>query len=96
MKYDNDTGKNWRFDYGPGVLGSEAVYAPKVGATRHDAEDDGYVVNFVHDILDWLRGSVSTMPKTSSAGLSQKIRLPGRVPSGFHATWVPQVAARLK
>ena len=29
------------------------MYAPKVGATSECEEDDGYVVNFVHDTKDW-------------------------------------------
>ena len=91
VKYDNETGKSWRCDYGPGVLGSEAVYAPKVGATCHDDEDDGYVVNFVHDTKDWSSWFCVYDAKDIEHGPIAKVRLPGRVPSGFHATWVPQV-----
>ena len=42
VKYDNETGKSWRYDYGSGVR-SEAVYTPKVGATAESEEDEGYV-----------------------------------------------------
>ena len=47
VKYDNETGCRQQWDYGEGVFGSEVVYAPKTGATRDDAEDDGYVVTLV-------------------------------------------------
>ena len=34
VKYDNETGCRQHWDYGQGVFGSEAVYAPKSRATR--------------------------------------------------------------
>jgi carotenoid cleavage dioxygenase len=92
VKYDNETGKHWRYNYGPGVLGSEAVYAPKVGATRHAEEDDGYVVNFVHDTFDWTSWFCVFDAQDIEQGPIAKVRLPGRVPAGFHATWAPAVS----
>ena len=76
-------------DYGPGVLGSEAVYAPKAGATRQSEEDDGYVVNFVADTNDWSSWFCVFDAKDIEQGPIARVRLPGRVPAGFHATWVP-------
>ena len=89
VKYDNETGKYWRYDYGSGVFGSEAVYAPKAGATRHAEEDDGYVVNFVHDTTDWTSWFCVFDAQNIEQGPIAKVRLPGRVPAGFHATWAP-------
>jgi carotenoid cleavage dioxygenase-like enzyme len=37
VKYDNETGRRWQWDYGSGVFGSEAVFAPRAGATRDSA-----------------------------------------------------------
>ena len=68
------------------------MYAPKVGATFNDDEDDGYVVNFVHDTEDWRSLFCVYDAKDIERGPIAKDRLPGRVPSGFHATWVPEVA----
>lgn len=53
VKYNNDTGKRIQWDYGPGVFGSEAVFAPKIGATSDGVEDDGYVINFIVDSSNW-------------------------------------------
>ena len=53
VKYNNDTGQSQQWDYGPGVFGSEAVFAPKPGADRSSEEDDGYVLTLVTDTRDW-------------------------------------------
>ncbi len=49
VKYDNDTGQHSQWDYGAGVFGSEAVFAPKPGADRRSGEDDGYVITLATD-----------------------------------------------
>ena len=66
MKYDNETGCRQQWDYGEGVFGSEAVYAPRAGATREDAEDDGYVVTVVTNSRDWSSTAWSLMRPTCS------------------------------
>ena len=42
VKYDLQEGTSERFDYGPGLFGSESPFAPRPGAT---SEDDGYLVS---------------------------------------------------
>ena len=87
VKYDNDTGSRTEWNYGPGVFGSEAVFAPKPGADRNSAEDDGYVVTLVTDSNDW-RSSCLVFDATDiAAGPVARVHLPRRVPAGFHATW---------
>ena len=76
------------------MLGSEAVYAPKVGATSESREDDGYVVNFVHDTKDWSSWFCVFDAKDIEQGPIAKVRLPARVPAGFHATWLPQASTQ--
>jgi carotenoid cleavage dioxygenase-like enzyme len=89
VKYDNETGRRWQWDYGPGVFGSEAVFAPKVGATAETAEDDGYVVNITTDSRDW-RSHFQVFDATDiEQGPIARVELPQRVPAGFHATWRP-------
>lgn len=87
IKYDNESGQYQRWDYGKGVFGSEAVYAPKPGATRDDDEDDGYLINIITDSNDWSSWSLVFDAKDISHGPIAKVRLPHRVPSGFHAMW---------
>jgi len=87
VKYDNDSGRRWQWDYGKGVFGSEAVYAPRQGATAESAEDDGYVITIVTDSNDWQSYCLVFDASDIESGPVAKVRLPHRVPFGFHATW---------
>ena len=91
MKYDNETGCRQQWDYGQGVFGSEAVYAPKTSATRDDAEDEGYVVTLVTDTNDWSSRCLIFDATDVAAGPVARVTLPQRVPFGFHASWAPGV-----
>lgn len=86
VRYDLTDGSTVRYDYGPGVFGSEAPFAPRPGAT---GEDDGYLVTFVTDVRDWSSAVWVFDAAELAAGPLAKVRLPQRVPAGFHATWVP-------
>lgn len=88
VKYDNHSGRRWQWDYGPGVFGSEAVFAPRVGATREGPEDDGYVVNFATDTRNWSSWFQIFDAADIEQGPVCRVQLPQRVPAGFHATWV--------
>jgi carotenoid cleavage dioxygenase-like enzyme len=87
VKYDNDTGARCQWDYGPGVFGSEAVYAPKPGADRQSAEDDGYVITLVTDSNNWRSHCLVFDATDIAQGPIARVSLPHRVPWGFHATW---------
>ncbi len=89
VKYDNESGVRWQYDYGAGVFGSEAVFAPRVGATSQDSEDDGYVVNFATDTNNWQSYFQVFDATDIEQGPIARVLLPQRLPSGFHATWVP-------
>lgn len=88
VKYDNETGRRWEWDYGPGVFGSEAAFAPKAGATRESAEDDGYVITLATDSKDWSSWCLVFDASDIERGPIARVRMPQRVPYGFHATWV--------
>ena len=64
---------------------SEAPFAPADGWKN---EDDGYLVGFMWD--DQAKASFVTVfdARDISIGPVARIRLPQRVPNGFHATWV--------
>jgi carotenoid cleavage dioxygenase-like enzyme len=83
-KYDLDSGRAVFHRYEPGVYGSEAAFAPREGAS---AEDDGYLVTFTTDEASQ-RSEVRIIDARAPEGAPlARIRLPRRVPSGFHATW---------
>jgi carotenoid cleavage dioxygenase len=87
VKYNNDSGQSQRWNYGEGVYGSEAVFAPRLGATRNDDEDDGYVINLITDGNDWSSWCLIFNARDITTGPIARIRLPHRVPVGFHAMW---------
>ncbi len=87
VKYDNDTGARSEWAYGDGVFGSEAVYAPRAGADRGAAEDDGYVITLVTDSNDWTSACLVFDATDIAQGPVARVHLPQRVPAGFHATW---------
>ena len=87
MKYNNDTGQSTQWDYGEGVFGSEAVFAPKPGADRRSAEDDGYVVTLVTNSKDATSHCLVFDATDIAQGPIASVAMPHRVPVGFHATW---------
>ena len=91
VKYDNDTGSRQQWNYGEGVFGSEAVYAPKSGATRDNDEDDGYVITLVTSTGDWVSRCWVFDAKDITRGPMAQVTLPQRVPFGFHASWAPSI-----
>ncbi len=87
VKYDNENGSYQRWDYGAGVYGSEAAYAPKANADRSHDEDDGYLVSLITDSNNWQSYSLVFDAKDITHGPIAKIKLPHRVPVGFHGLW---------
>lgn len=85
MKYDNVTKQTTKFTFGPQRYGGEAIFAPKTGA---QAEDDGYLICFVHDENDDCSECLVLDAQNLSAGPVATIMMPCRVPYGFHAGWV--------
>lgn len=87
VKYDNETGRRWQWDYGAGVFGSEAVFAPRRGADANSGEDDGYVITLVTDSRNWQSRCLVFDARDIEQGPVARVCLPHRVPFGFHATW---------
>lgn len=88
VKYNTDTGTYERWDYGPGVYGSEAPFAPRLGATAADAEDDGYVLTMTTDINTWRSECLVFDAREIARGPIARVQLPQRLPAGFHTLWV--------
>ncbi|HEY3818186.1 MAG TPA: carotenoid oxygenase family protein [Polyangiaceae bacterium] len=85
-KYEMATGASLTHDFGPSRLPGELVIAPRRGAS---AEDEAWAITFVYDhareasdlvILD--AGRFEEPPVAT-------VRLPCRVPVGFHGAWCP-------
>ena len=87
VKYNNETGQYDQWDYGEGVYGSETPFAPVKGATRDNAEDDGYVVSLVTDSNTWKSELQIFDAKDITVGPIARVKIPQRVPVGFHAWW---------
>lgn len=83
-KHDLQTGNSWSVELGENRYGSEAGFAPRVGAT---SEDDGYLVSFVTDLNEDRSEAVLIDAQDIAAGPVCRIILPHRISSGTHATW---------
>jgi carotenoid cleavage dioxygenase-like enzyme len=87
VKYDVETGRSQKYLWGAGRTANESPYAPRVGARD---EDDGYVVSFVADANAGGAGEVVILDaKNVEAGPLARVKIPQRVPVGFHAIWIP-------
>ncbi|CAI6011693.1 unnamed protein product [Closterium sp. NIES-65] len=84
------------FDHGPGRFGSEPVFVPRSNEPGLE-EDDGYVLTFVHDTNTDISEVVVLDAKTMASDPVATIRLPQRVPYGFHGIFVSedQITAQL-
>lgn len=69
-----------------GASASEAVFVPSARAT---AEDDGYTLAYVHDPARGATDLVILSAQDFTGKPLARIHLPGRVPLGFHGSWVP-------
>ena len=85
IKYDLVNGTSQHFAYGNGRSGGEPIFAPRHGGT---AEDDGWVLSYVWDEGEQRSECVILDASQFEAGPVARILLPGRVPFGFHASWV--------
>ena len=86
LKYDGSTGKIQIHALGAGRLGGEGVFAKRIGAA---SEDDGYIILFVWDEKLEQSECLIIDAKNFDGAPVAKIRIPHRVPFGFHAGWVP-------
>ena len=86
VKYDLEAGTSEVHHYGDDCEAGEPVFAPDPDGT---AEDDGWLLDYVFD-----RTTASTELRIVDARAMgsepvARIRLPRRVPFGFHGNWMP-------
>lgn len=84
-RFDMDGGHTQRHEYGAGRYGSEPQIARRIGAK---AEDDGYVLSFVTDLIADRSECLILDASDIAAGPIAQIILPQRIPVGTHACWV--------
>jgi carotenoid cleavage dioxygenase-like enzyme len=87
IKYDVETGSSSTHVYEKGSFGGETPFAPRVGAK---SEDDGYLVTFVADE----RSGATEVHVLDARDVSRppiaRVKIPRRVPTGYHAYWIPE------
>ncbi|KAA8514914.1 hypothetical protein F0562_018093 [Nyssa sinensis] len=82
-KVDLSTGKVQKFIYGDQRYGGEPYFLPR--DPNSEREDDGYILAFVHDEKAWK--SELQIVNTMNLQLEASVKLPSRVPYGFHGTF---------
>lgn len=85
IKHDLHTGERTQFDHGPGRSAGEPVFVAREGST---AEDDGWLMTFVHDVPNETAELVVMDAQDLGRGYVAQVQLPQRVPYGFHGNWV--------
>lgn len=85
MRYDMQTGGSTYHDFGPTAQAGEFVFVPRSDAA---AEDDGYAMGYVYEQST----DSSTLVILDGANPSDTpvatVKMPRRVPHGFHGSWI--------
>lgn len=86
MRHDLARGTLDVYEVGAGRAAMEPVFVP-----RHDAaaEDDGWVMVYVHDASRGACDVEILAAQDLAAGPVATVHLPVRVPFGFHGSWMP-------
>ncbi|MCU1496375.1 MAG: carotenoid oxygenase [Acidimicrobiales bacterium] len=86
VRYDAQTGKREIARFGPGRAAGELVFVPR---SPDAAEDDGWYLTFVYDRLSDRSELVVLDARDLTEPPVARVRLPARVPLGFHGNWIP-------
>lgn len=88
-RHDMVTGEIVRHDYGPHHMPAEVAFVP-----RHPgaAEDDGWLIGYVYDLSNDTSSLVLLDAGDVEGEPAAVIRLPARVPLGFHGNWIADPA----
>lgn len=96
IKHDLLRGTTQVHRFPRGAAASEAVFVPRdpsadAGGTdlRRSAEDDGYVLSYVHNPDRGAADLVVLAAQDFLAPPLARIHLPARIPLGFHGSWIP-------
>lgn len=83
VKYDVGQGRSISHELGADFAPGEASFVPAAGAR---AEDDGWLLTIVSDRGG--RGSELLVLDATDLSRTASVRLPRRVPTGFHGSWI--------
>jgi carotenoid cleavage dioxygenase len=86
VKHDVVAGTEQRYVFDDGVFASETPFAPRPNAR---SEDDGYLVTFTTDMNNDASECAIFDAADITAGPVARVRLPERISSGTHSTWMP-------
>jgi len=86
-QFDFERGTTQLWEYGPEANAGEPVHVPNPDSER---EEDGWVMCFVYNPGEGAFLSVLSAGDVTQGPVA-KIHIPGRVPNGFHANWMPGV-----
>lgn len=89
LKIDFETGREQAHWHGRGRYGGEPVFVARPGAT---AEDDGWLVTYVHDVERKQSDFVVVDARDLAGAPLARVELPMRIPYGFHGAWIPDVS----
>jgi carotenoid cleavage oxygenase len=87
LKHDLKEGTTAVHDFGAGRVTGEGVFVPR---TSNAAEDDGWVLAIVYDAGSDSSDLVILDAQDFTGVPVASVRLPQRVPFGFHGNWVPE------
>jgi carotenoid cleavage dioxygenase-like enzyme len=85
FKHDLDRGTAQTHDFGRDATVGEAVFAP---SAPDSAEDDGYVMAYVHNPDRGAADLVILASQDFTAEPVARVHLPARIPLGFHGSWL--------
>jgi carotenoid cleavage dioxygenase-like enzyme len=85
LKHDLATGTVEAHRFTRGAAVGEAVFAP---SANDAAEDDGYLMAFVHDPEPGAADLVILSAQDFAGEPVARVHLPGRIPLGFHGSWI--------
>jgi len=85
LKMDAATGKTETHDFGAGRHPGEPVFVPAAGSR---GDDEGYVITYVHDDASATADLVVLDASRFSAPPIARVKIPRRIPYGFHGSWI--------
>jgi carotenoid cleavage dioxygenase-like enzyme len=88
IKHDVQRGSNETRQFGRGATVGEAVFAP---SSADAAEDDGYVMAFVHNPERGSSDLLILAAQDFTGDPVATVHLPARIPLGFHGSWIPDI-----
>ena len=83
-KHDVEVGGRQSHEFGDGHLPGEFVFVP---STQQAEEDEGWLLGFVINVADETTDFVILDAREFEAAPVATVRLPHRIPPGFHGNW---------